>query len=82
MVSGTLTHDGGVAFPGVGLTTPVGYLDLQTAAGDKLVLGNTALGMYTRYVIPGTYELIYSLHSAGFGIPSNTAADLGCYGVP
>jgi len=33
-------------------------------------------------VITGTYELIYGAQVVSFGIPTNTLADLGCYGVP
>jgi hypothetical protein len=33
-------------------------------------------------VIAGTYELMYAVTNAGYGIPTNTLGDLGCYGVP
>ena len=37
---------------------------------------------YARYVIAGTYELMYEFSNGSFQIPYNTMADLGCYTVP
>jgi hypothetical protein len=42
----------------------------------------TAISTYSRYVIPGAYELIYAVNQSASGTPSNRRADLRCFNVP
>jgi hypothetical protein len=79
MVSGTLSQNG---VPNTGGGSATANLILQSASGDKATLGSTYTPTYARYVIPGTYELFYSVYQAAFGSPLNKLGDLGCYGVP
>jgi hypothetical protein len=81
MVSGTLSQ-AGIPYPLTGNATA--NLVLQTASGDKVTLGSTYLGTYARYVIAGTYELMYEFSAGSFGpaVLFNTLGDLGCYSVP
>lgn len=79
MVSGTITQLGQSIS---GRPSEIAYLTLQAASGDKALIGSTFSATYSRYVIPGTYELMYGAHVVDFGIPTNTLADLGCYPVP
>ena len=66
-----------------GTPSKVAILIVQTASGDKASLGSLFSATYARYVIAGTYELMYSAQQAvDFGIPTNTLGDLGCYRVP
>ncbi len=79
MVSGTIVaSDAQIS----GNANAIANLILQTASGDQALIGNTFSGTYARYVIGGTYDLIYAAKVATFGIPTNTLADLGCYAVP
>ena len=78
-VSGMLSQNG-TPYPVSG--NPIARLYLETASGDKALIGNTFTGMYAAYVIAGTYDLVYDFYSGELGIPYNTTADLGCYGVP
>ena len=80
MVSGTISQLGVQSSGNPGAKAS---LILQTASGDKASLGSAFSTTYARYVIAGTYELMYSAQQAvNFGIPRNTLGDLGCYGVP
>jgi hypothetical protein len=79
VVSGTISQLG-VQISGS--TSKVANLILQTASGDKASLGSTFSTTYARYVIAGTYELMYLAQVVNLGIPANTLGDLGCYGVP
>ena len=80
MVSGSISQLG---VQSSGTPSKVAILILQTASGDKASLGSAFSTSYARYVIAGTYELMYSAQQAvNFGIPRNTLGDLGCYGVP
>ena len=82
MVSGTLSQNG-VQYSGSWTQSVTGAnMVLQTPSGDQAALGTTHLGTYARYVIAGTYELMYEFSGGSFQIPYNTMADLGCYGVP
>jgi len=79
------TVSGTISLLGVqisGSPSKVANLVLQTASGDKASLGSTFSTTYSRYVIAGTYELMYSAQTASFGIPTNTLGDLGCFRVP
>jgi hypothetical protein len=79
-VSGAITVNG---TQGSGNPNAVANLVLQNASGDKALLGNTFGATYGRYVIPGTYELMYENQTAGGISPAdNMMGDLGCYGVP
>jgi hypothetical protein len=80
MVSGTISQLG---VQSSGTPSKAAILILQTASGDKASLGSAFSTTYARYVIAGTYELMYSAQQAvNFGIPRNTLGDLGCYGGP
>jgi hypothetical protein len=80
MVSGTISQ---LEVQSSGTPSKAAILILQTASGDKASLGSAFSTTYARYVIAGTYELMYSAQQAvNFGIPRNTLGDLGCYGVP
>jgi hypothetical protein len=79
-VSGAITVNG---MQSSGNPNAVANLVLQNASGDKALLGNTFGATYGRYVIPGTYELMYENQTAGGISPAdNMMGDLGCYGVP
>jgi hypothetical protein len=78
MVSGTISQLGAQIS---GSPSKGANLILQTTSGDKASLGSTASTTYARYVIAGTYKLMYSAQ-VNFGLPTNTLGDLGCYGVP
>lgn len=79
MVSGTISQLGVQISGNPGAKAS---LILQTASGDKASLGSMFSATYARYVIAGTYELMYSAQFVSFGIPTNTLGDLGCYRVP
>ena len=79
MVSGAITQLGQSIS---GRPGEIGNLTLQAPTGDKAVIGSTFSATYSRHVIAGTYELMYGAQVVSFGIPTNTLADLGCYGVP
>jgi hypothetical protein len=78
-VSGTFSQNG-VPLPGS--TGGSAYVYLQGAGGDGATLGSTAISTYSRYVIPGAYELIYAVNQSASGTPSNRRADLRCFAVP
>lgn len=54
-----------------------GQLWLRSADGlDEFMVGNTRNGSYAAKVMPGTYDVIYSLESGGITVPKNRAAKL------
>lgn len=53
-----------------------GAISLQTAAGDRVSLGDADGGVYAVTVLPGTYEIVYE-HGWGESVPQNRRARLG-----
>lgn len=50
-------------------------LTLRSADGrDEFVVGNTHDGTYAANVMPGSYQVVYSLESGGITVPRNRAA--------
>ncbi len=78
-VSGTFSQNG---VPTRGSTVGSAYVSLQGAGGDGAALGSTEGGIYSRYVIPGAYEVFYTVYRNAPSTPSNTRADVRCFNVP
>ena len=78
-VSGTFSQNG---VPTRGSTVGSAYVSLQGAGGDGAALGSTEGGIYLRYVIPGAYEVFYTVYRNAPSTPSNTRADVRCFNVP
>jgi hypothetical protein len=78
-VAGTATVNG-AALTSTG--SPGFFLTLVGKAGDSagLALITSATG-YASPIIPGSYELTYTVYRPGAPVPSNTNTDLGCFTV-
>jgi len=89
-VSGTVTVNGSVISDPT--TAGLARLTLSGLGGDdgELALipsqssdpAELAKGAYTALVIPGAYELYYSVYRSGPKLPGNGKLDLGCFNVP
>ena len=53
-----------------------GVINLVNAAGDSVRLGTTTAGAYSVLVVPGTYDVQYTLSHIGPSLPYNTAATI------
>ena len=78
-VSGTFSQNG---VPTRGSTVGSAYVSLQGAGGDGAALGSTEGGIYSCYVIPGAYEVFYTVYRNAPSTPSNMRADIRCFSVP
>lgn len=73
-LTGSFTHNGQVM--------PVSEFDdgnfyLETDDGDRVLLGSSHSGGYTKNVIPGKYDAWWELESLGATVPSNPRARVG-----
>jgi hypothetical protein len=75
-LSGNITLNGGaVATAGIGELAFLGEL------GDYTILGNVGDGSYSSRLVPGTYNLNYSVRLSDPSIPNNLIANFGCVQV-
>jgi hypothetical protein len=70
-VAGSFSFDG-VEAPGSDVEN--GRVSLVTAAGDRVVLGETRFGSYSRRVVPGSYDVVYEALVGAEIAPANTRA--------
>jgi len=89
----TATVAGVVTVNGAAITDPtnqgVGVLELLDSSGNRAGIALTsssvtspATSAYSALVIPGSYEIFYTVYRPGPGVPSNGDADLGCFMFP
>lgn len=73
-VQGTITVNGGTP-PTSEYSDGRLYLrNLDTE--DSVLLGNTRMGQFSAKIVPGPYEVVYVVETAGDGVPVNAAAIL------
>jgi hypothetical protein len=70
-LSGGFTHNG-LAMPGDEYDD--GNLYLETAAGDRVPLGNSHDGVYARRVTTGEYDVYWEVETPGDSVPFNQRA--------
>jgi hypothetical protein len=73
--------NGTLKVAGVNSSSDWGYVFLDDGKGDAFELGSTSEGAYSFHVIPGTYQLWYSVATAGALSPRNSNGQLGCFRV-
>lgn len=79
-VSGAVTLDG--APPPTSEYDDARIYLRNAETGDSVLLGNTRMGQVGGLVVPGTYDIVYAVETAGATVPQNTGALLGSVVVP
>lgn len=79
-IEGEFTLDG--QSPPVSALESADILLHDARTGDRVWLGNTASGTYTRLTLPGEYDLVYELSQGGMVVPRNARAIVGAVSIP
>jgi hypothetical protein len=81
-VTGHVTVNG-ASIAGTSIDANAFFLTLGSASGDNAGFGiiSAPASSYSAVVIPGSYDLFYSLYRGGPGVPSNGNTNLGCFTV-
>jgi hypothetical protein len=79
----TVTVSGSFKIAGAAVADPQDYgqLELRDDFGDTVELGKTSDLTYSVKVVPGSYDLYYSIQRGGTIAPVNSSTRLRCFNV-